>query len=469
MQIPSDSEAALLPAQAPLRLAGRGIASDYAAALLGTLGAQVARIAGPEDLSAANAWARSGLMALTGLAEGPGQMCPAPLASCADGAMKALARLAPFDAARRAPAGHALLGERAAIAGLHRKGCISPGGSCRLLEGADGWFAVNLPRAADWADVPAWLECGRIETWEALAAAVAVRAVEPLVARARLLGLAACESAPPTARPAPWYTALRHGAAAAPDARSRPPRIVDLSSLWAGPLCSHLLQQFGSEVIKVESPERPDGARGGPARFYDLLNHGKRSVAISFEGRDIARLHTLLDWADIVIEGSRPRALRQRGVIAEQCIARRPGLTWISLTGYGRDEPAAGWVAFGDDGAIAAGLSALMQQVTGLPLVCGDALADPLTGMHAALAALASHRSGGGRLISLALRDVVAHCLAFTRPRTAEALHERWRAWTAEARALGPEMPPRARTTAGHARPLGADNDSVPRGGSRLC
>ncbi|MEZ5532652.1 MAG: CoA transferase [Steroidobacteraceae bacterium] len=470
MHVPPASDAGLLSALPPLRLAGHGIASDYAHALLESLGARVTTVAGPEDLSAAIAWAQSGLMSLTGLADGPAQMCPAPLASCADGAVRALSCLAPLDAVGSLPAGRALLGERAAIARLHRKGLMSPGGSCRLLAGADGWFAVNLPRAADWADVPAWLESGRIESWDALASTVAARAVEPLVERARLLGLAACVSAPPAAVPRPWFSAARHGPAAPIETRVRPPRIVDLSSLWAGPLCSHLLQQLGGEVIKVESPDRPDGARRGPADFFDLLNHRKRSVAIPFDGRGMERLHALLDWADIVIEGSRPRALRERGIVAEQCVARRPGLTWVSLTGYGRDEPGSDWVAFGDDGAVAAGLSSLMQQLTGAPLVCGDALADPLAGMHAALAGLASHRGGGGHLIEITLRDVVAHGIAFGQPRTEAAMRERWRAWTAEARALGLDaVRPAARAVTGRACPLGADNDSVFRRPSRAC
>ena len=58
------------------------------------------------------------------------------------------------------------------------------------------------------------------------------------------------------------------------------PRVVDLSALWAGPLAASLLQRNGAEVIKVEDTRRPDGARRGDAAFYDLLNAGKRSVAL---------------------------------------------------------------------------------------------------------------------------------------------------------------------------------------------
>jgi crotonobetainyl-CoA:carnitine CoA-transferase CaiB-like acyl-CoA transferase len=113
------------------------------------------------------------------------------------------------------------------------------------------------------------------------------------------------------------------------------PLVVDLSSLWAGPLCSHLLQLAGARVIKVESSTRLDGARFGSRPFYDLLNSGKQSVALDLStnsGRQ--QLQRLLWRADIVIEGSRPRALRQMGIDAEQLVCSVPGLTWVGISEY---------------------------------------------------------------------------------------------------------------------------------------
>lgn len=455
-----DSEQPL--ARRSLRLNGRGVASDYARVLLESLGATVSAVAAPDDEDPSTAWARAGLMTLTGLANGLPQMCPVPLASCADGVIMALRRIAPAVSADSLPAGSALLGERAAIAGLHRNGSVSPGGGCRLLQAADGWFSISLTRAADWADIPAWLEDERATTWEAIAKTVSSRRAEALVERARLLGLAACVSSTPTAAGNRWLMAARHGPPAARSARRAPPRVVDLSALWAGPLCSHLLQLLGAQVVKVESRGRPDGAREGPRGFYDLLNHGKRSVALSFDPTGIRRLQALIDWADVVVEASRPRGLRQLGVIAEHCIARRRGLTWISITGYGRGEPQGNWTAFGDDAGVAAGLSALMLELTGLPLICGDAIADPLTGMHAALAGLASHQFGGGLLVSVPLRGVVGHCIAFPGPVERAAVRDRWESWTASARARGLDtVRPVARRAAGRAQELGIDTDSV--------
>jgi crotonobetainyl-CoA:carnitine CoA-transferase CaiB-like acyl-CoA transferase len=203
------------------------------------------------------------------------------------------------------------------------------------------------------------------------------------------------------------------------DSRDAPPRpagakplVIDLSALWAGPLCSHLLHLCGADVIKVESESRPDGARFGNTAFYDLLNQGKRSVSLDLtrpEGHNT--LGQLIHKADIVIESSRPRALLQMGIDATEVLASTPGLTWISITGYGRREPQANWIAFGDDAGVAAGLSDVMKAATGRYEFAGDAIADPLTGIHAALAAWESWRRGGSRLLSLAMADVTAWCL----------------------------------------------------------
>ncbi|WP_222428784.1 CoA transferase [Denitratisoma sp. DHT3] len=443
------------------RLDGEGLATEYARALLRSLGAEIVIGAGRPDRHPARAWAESGLMALTGQAAGAPLMGPAPLASCADGVLAAFAALLEAPLAEPLPDAR-LLSERAALAGLARRGAISPGGGCRLLATADGWLALSLSRDEDWRLLPAWLECDVDPAWESLAPLLAQRATTPLLAQGRLLGLALAPLALPTTADAPWYS-VHH---ALPSAH-RPPRamplVVDLASLWAGPLCGHLLQRAGARVVKVESRQRPDGARRGAAAFYALMNQGKASVALDFASpRGIEQLRHLLLAADIVIEGSRPRALRQLGIVTEELLAENPGLTWVSLTGYGRDEPQAQWVAYGDDAGVAAGLSGLMLELAGQPLFVGDAIADPLTGLHAALAAWASHQSGGGRLIALALRDVVGHCLRYTLPGTADGRRARWEEWTDLARRTGlpGDLPP-PRRAAAPARPLGADTQAI--------
>ncbi|WP_433631946.1 CoA transferase [Nocardia sp. CA-120079] len=179
--------------------------------------------------------------------------------------------------------------------------------------------------------------------------------------------------------------------------------VVDLSSMWAGPLCAHLLGRAGARVIKVESTRRPDGARRGDPRFFDWLHGGHEQTAVDFHtpaGRETLR--ELVSTADVVIEASRPRAMAQLGLAPGERV-HRDGQVWLSLTGYGRAEPMR--VAFGDDAAVAGGL---VGWDAGEPVFCGDAIADPLTGICAALAVCCAVLGGGGQLIDLSMRATAA-------------------------------------------------------------
>lgn len=440
------------------------VARAYAHWLLNALGVAPERELALADEHPALSWAESGLMALTGRADGPPCLLPSALAACADGAIAALASLAPagaLDGLR----GSRLLAERAAYTGYSRAGAVSMGGSCRLLATVDGELAVNLARDDDWALLPAWLEADVAADWPSVAAALRQRSTSALVEQGRLLGLALARS--PEPRLPPWLLATpSFPLSPSPQGerglshRRRHPRVVDLSSLWAGPLCAYLLQRLGAEVVKVESTQRPDGARRGSPEFFGLLNAGKRSVALdlaSAAGRE--QLRALLSQADIVIEASRPRALRQMGISAEQLLRENPGLTWLSLSGYGREPEWENAIAYGDDAGVAAGLSALLRQAHGESLICGDAIADPLSGIHAALAAWASWRQGGGQLLALSLAGVVRAALDFDTPSDVPARMADWSRVLAHSGQ--PVAAPRRRAAAGTAAALGADTAAV--------
>jgi len=447
-------------------LPGQGVACAYAYALLSALSVDVHRVPGAFDAHPSITWARSGAMALTGLPDGPPLLAPGPLASCAVGAARAFEALCETNVLEETDAA-ALLGERAAVFGITSQGRTSPGGSCRLLSTADGWIALNLARPEDLELLPAWLgEGDTTEPWTFITSRIADQSASSLIERARIMGLPAAVVETPPAMPPPWFRIAARGPRRT-RTRGDNPLVVDLSALWAGPLCTHLLSIAGSDVIKIESTRRPDGARKGPAAFYDLLNGEKRSVALDFRSKDgIQTLRQILERADIVVEGSRPRALAQLGIDAAKFVADNAGLTWVSLSGYGRREPEANWVAFGDDAGAAAGLAS-MTGGPDAPLFCGDALPDPLSGLHAAVAALAAWRGGGGVLLDLSLRDVTAHALLF-QPNGADAprataerrLSETgWEVVAGDERAL--VAPPRARKPKAKARPLGADTERV--------
>lgn len=380
---------------------------SYARLLLRSLGRSVPAAFAADDRTASLLWALSGAMSLTGQADGAPLACAAPLAACAQGAWRALAMLCPQRFAVDFPA-YCLLGERAAIAGYQRCGRVSAGGACRLLDTADGCIALNLARDDDWQLVPAWLEQPAAD-WEAIAEILSRRDRASLVQRARLLGLAmASEEAPRQRRH--WYESSRLAASAAPRIRREAPLVIDLCALWAGPLAGQLLLQAGARVIKVESVTRLDGARSGPPAFYDLMNAGKESVVVDFRSDDDrARLQALLLKADIVLESARPRGLEQLGIRAADIVASRPGMSWVSITGYGRQPPMRDWIAYGDDAGVAAGLGWLLHRDSAQRVFCADAVADPLAGLHAALLAWASWLEGGGRLLDISLQGVAAY------------------------------------------------------------
>ena len=373
-------------------------------------------------------WAQSGAMALTGLPDEP--LGPP------DGLVEGIDRLARSFAGLDALA---LLGERAALMGLWRRGATSCGGSCRLLPVADGFVAVSLPRVEDMEAVPAWLELDAAPDsvpamWSAVASELRRRDPSEILARAQLLGLPAARVGESADRVGVVRSSLGD---APPQPGASDMVVVDLSALWAGPLCGDLLARAGAHVVKVESTQRPDGARRGPREFFDLMNGRKRSVALDLQDRaGIRILHDLVRRADIVIEASRPRALAQLGLDARDLLRTGGPRIWISITGYGRSADAANRVAFGDDAAAAGGLVVWKDDV---PLFCADALADPVTGLTAADACLQGLASGGRWLLDVSMSAVSAALAGPTlaAPRALAVANPRARPVVARAPELG--------------------------------
>ena len=301
-----------------------------------------------------------------------------------------------------------LLTGRASLLGLSRRGAVSPGGASRLLPAADGWVALTLSRLDDLELVPAITRTVTGgDPWTALTGALRSLGSRDLVDRAQLVGVPAAAIGSPGELAAscdPEIIECPEGSR--PDRSAGQPVVVDLSSLWAGPLCAKLLGDAGCRVVKVESRNRPDGARAGHPRFFDWLHSGHESVVLDFDTHHgLEVLHALIDRADVVIEASRPRALAALGIEAERVVGNARGKTWLSITGYGRKGAAADRVAFGDDAGVAAGLVA--WDPSGRPVFCGDAVADPVAGMEAARAVLESRARGGGELIGLSMVDAV--------------------------------------------------------------
>ena len=336
-------------------------------------------------------WAMSGAMSLTGESSGLPRQVPMGVTL----RMEQLATIIE-EITKLSIDGPALLGERAAFAGLTRQGSRSVGGYAQLVETIDKPICINFARPDDLLLIPAWLQeeidpNNRKELFSVLGKSES----EQLVERADLLGIPL--GVPGTEK---YKNPAHLTEGKISNKQAATTLVIEFGSLWASPLCGDLLRRSGCRVIKIESVSRPDGARRGPTGFFDLLNGGKESLALDFsDERSLELLKKIVKEADVIVEGSRPRALRQLGIDAE--IEVEAGKVWVSITGYGRNGPRSKGVAFGDDAAVSGGL--FLKD----PLCfIADAVSDPSAGLLAATLALSALKSGKGWLIDIPLSAV---------------------------------------------------------------
>lgn len=275
---------------------------------------------------------------------------------------------------------------RDAPGGLSIPGRSSANRHCRLLSTNDGWVALNLARDEDRELVPA-LTDGSGDGWEAVADWSATLSARAIRERAVLFQLPIAE----LGEAVPQALASVRGAHA-------PPKVLDMSALWAGPLCAGLLARAGSEVLRIASVGRPDPTPFVSPRLDVAINAGKTVVALDL--RDDAgkeALHRMIEEADVLVTSARASALARLGLVPE----RFPHLTWVAVTAHGFAGDGAERVGFGDDCAVAGGL---VDWRAGEPNFLGDALGDPLTGLEAARRVFAGERG----LIDVAMAGVAS-------------------------------------------------------------
>ncbi|WP_419849842.1 CoA transferase [Candidatus Poriferisocius sp.] len=335
-------------------------------------------------------------MGLSGPEDGPPALASGRWVERLDGVVSDISRLR-GQPLRSDAAG--FLGERAALVGRGRRGSVSVGGACRMVAAADGVLAVSLARTSDTEAVPAWLEIGDLggsDVWAVVAAGVQDKPVAELLERAEWLGLAVGE----VARPSPPEESCRFTDAGS--AESDRNLVLDVSSLWAGPLCASLLGSLGFEVVKVEAPGRPDGARYGSPAFYERLNRGKQDTVIDLGSEDgRRRFQDLCRGSAVVVDGLRPRVWANWGIDPLE-VAESTGLVWLSISGHGDNR-----AGFGDDAAVSGGLW-LPDPAGGLPWFVGDAAADPVAGLIACRAAAETLAAGRAGLVEVAMSHAVS-------------------------------------------------------------
>jgi crotonobetainyl-CoA:carnitine CoA-transferase CaiB-like acyl-CoA transferase len=292
---------------------------------------------------------------------------------------------------------------------LDPPGRASPNRACRLFRCADDWMVLNLARDDDRDLIAAWLQCEvGDDPWAAISRVAKSCPAAELLADAVLLGLPAGRVGEVTA-PSPQAPIAMGLPARSP--RRGAPRIVDMSALWAGPMCGAILAEAGASVTKIESTRRPDPTRATMPAFFQRLNGRKRDLPLDLGASDgQAWLRDEILAAEVLITSARPRAFASLGLSPEEIFKANPSLTWVAITGYGWTGDAAVRVAFGDDAAAAGGL--VRWTAAGAPRFLGDALADPVTGLAAAIGALRGWRSGGGVLVDVSLARSAAGAAA---------------------------------------------------------
>jgi len=195
-------------------------------------------------------------------------------------------------------------------------------------------------------------------------------------------------------------------------------RVLDASRVLAGPFAGQILSDLGAEVLKVEEPSQGDETRGwgppfapdGASAYFLSCNRGKRGIALDLKtpaGRGV--LVELAKKADIVLENFRTASAAKLGLTPKDLLAANPQLIVASISGYGKSGK------FADDAGydfVVQGLSGLMAMTgprEGIPHKAGVAMADVVTGLYTATAALAAlharKTSGHGYAIDIALLD----------------------------------------------------------------
>ena len=190
-------------------------------------------------------------------------------------------------------------------------------------------------------------------------------------------------------------------------------RVLDLSRVLAGPVCTMMLGDMGADVIKIERTGEGDETRGwgppfderGQSAYFLSVNRNKLSATIDLDSaKDREMLEGLLSEADVVVENFRPGVLRRRGFAAEQVRAKYPQVVWCSIAGFADEATRPGY-----DFVVQAesGWMSITGEPDGSPMKHGIALVDVLAGKDAAIAVLAAlverGRTGAGRVVTISL------------------------------------------------------------------
>ena len=193
-------------------------------------------------------------------------------------------------------------------------------------------------------------------------------------------------------------------------------RVLDISTVLAGPNCARYFADFGADVIKVERPDTGDSLRGmawrdprdGSGLWWKLVNRNKRNIALDLKDTDDRELFLqLLDDANVLVENFRPGTLERLDLHPDMLIARNPKLVVVRVSGFGQDGPYAKRPGFASIAESMAGLAAISGEPDGPPMLPAIALTDEVTGITAAFAAMVALHSGVGQVVDVNLLTTI--------------------------------------------------------------
>jgi crotonobetainyl-CoA:carnitine CoA-transferase CaiB-like acyl-CoA transferase len=194
-------------------------------------------------------------------------------------------------------------------------------------------------------------------------------------------------------------------------------RVLDCSTVFAGPLACQILGDFGAEVVKIEHPSLGDALRGhGPAKdgiglWWKMVARNKRCIGLDLgEPEGAAIFRRLAEHADVLVESFRPGTLERWGLAVDDLEASNPRLVVVRVTGFGQTGPYAHRPAFGTLAEAMSGFAAMTGEPDGPPTLPPFGLADGIAGISAALSAVLAlyhrdARSGGGQVVDLAILE----------------------------------------------------------------
>jgi crotonobetainyl-CoA:carnitine CoA-transferase CaiB-like acyl-CoA transferase len=195
-------------------------------------------------------------------------------------------------------------------------------------------------------------------------------------------------------------------------------KVVELATLFAGPLATAFLGDFGADVVKVEHPTKPDPSRGhGPARdgvglWWKVLGRNKRTITLDLSSLDgAAVLKRLIADADVLVENFRPGTLERWGIGPDVLQDINPRLVIARITGFGQKGPYASRPGFGTLAEAMSGFAAATGEPDGPPTLPPFGLADSVTALATAyavsLALLGRGSTGTGQIIDLAILEPI--------------------------------------------------------------